>query len=399
MAYGITDQGFIKKTYEVILAEMETAARLPAPDGFGTDIDLSAFSPIGVLIKIEAGKHAEKWELLESLYYQNQIDNATGVNLDRVANLRNIKRKAAIKSIVTLTFTGADTTVIPSGTICQTAQGIQFETTEAGVISGTTGDVQARALIAGSAGNVSAGSITVISTPIAGISAVTNAASSLNGRGIETDAELRARYKSVTGDAGASAPLIQQEFNDVESIISCTVIENNTDNTIGDLTPHSIKAVIEGGTDAEILEIFLKYKFSGIQTIGANMIQGNDDQGVLRTYYYARPANIDIYVIIDIQHDPIIPLADFSATYGDAIKEAIIKYIGGTYNSIVYSGLNTGDDVEAWRVGNSLAEIPYIIGEVDTLLGTSAPATLTRIDMDIAERPRTDAAKITVNIT
>jgi hypothetical protein len=41
MAYGITDQGFIKKTYAVILAEMQTELRKAPPEGLGENVDLS----------------------------------------------------------------------------------------------------------------------------------------------------------------------------------------------------------------------------------------------------------------------------------------------------------------------------------------------------------------------
>jgi uncharacterized phage protein gp47/JayE len=398
MAYGITAQGFVKKTYEVILAEMQAELRKAPPDGLGSNVDLSSASPIGVMVMVEAGKHAEQWDLQESAYYANQIDNATGVSLDRATRLRNITRTPAIQSLVTLTFTGVDTTVIPSGTICQTQQGIQFATSEAGVISGTTGDVQARAIIAGESGNVPAGSITVISTPVAGISAVTNAEDSLNGKGVETDAELRARYKSVTGDAGASAPLIQQAFNDVDSIISATVIENNSDDTVGDLTPHSIKAVIEGGTDAEILTVFLKYKLSGIETIGAESVSGLDGNGILRSYKYDRPVNKDIYITANITIDTAsISVANWTATYEADALESLIRYVGGSYNSITYAGLDTGADVEGHLVAGALADVPFIIGEIDIDLGFTASPTESRLIMDLSERARADETRIVIN--
>jgi len=79
--FGITPTGFLKKSFVIIKAEMESDARLA--ENFGADVDLSEFSPIGIQIKIMAKREAEKWDVLEDIYFGNQVDNARGVQLDQ----------------------------------------------------------------------------------------------------------------------------------------------------------------------------------------------------------------------------------------------------------------------------------------------------------------------------
>ena len=48
MTYGITEQGFVRKPYTVILSEAQGKARVL----FGSDIDLSETSPDGMWVML-----------------------------------------------------------------------------------------------------------------------------------------------------------------------------------------------------------------------------------------------------------------------------------------------------------------------------------------------------------
>ena len=48
--FGATPQGFIKKTEDVLIAEGESRAR----ELFGSDVDLSIYSPLGAFIRLIA---------------------------------------------------------------------------------------------------------------------------------------------------------------------------------------------------------------------------------------------------------------------------------------------------------------------------------------------------------
>lgn len=399
MAFGVTAAGFIKKEQETILQEMQIDARLPA--NFGSSVDLSEGSPIGVFIGLMAGKDAEKWDIAEDTYYQNTVDNSTGVNQDRLYALRNVNREPAKRSIGTLTYTGAEGSVIPLNALVENAQGIKFETTESETIPvGGTVDVLARSVETGITGNVPSLDINIISTAIPGVTDVINNDVFQGGAAIETDPAYRARYKSLVGSAGNSAPVIQLAFEEITDVISASVLENNTDFTVGNLTPHSINAIIEGGTDQEIGAVFLQHKLTGIETIGAEVINVVDGKGIARLYRYDRPTNIDIFVEIDITIDlSSISVGDFTSQFTDGIKFNTINYIGGTFQTQVLTGAGVGSDIEAWRIVAAQDDIPFIIGDIIVRVGKTVSPTGDRVDIEPNERGQAIEANIVLNIS
>ena len=386
---GITAAGFVRKTYEEILTDLEAAARL----SFGSDVDLSEFSPTGKFIMLMANSLSENWQLFEDLYYSTFIDTSEGTTLDRVCALGGISRRPATQSAVTLTLSGVNTTVVSTGFIAQTATGIQFITTEEGTISGGTVDIPARAVVAGAEGNVADSTITEIVTPVTGVTSVTNAAEATGGSAIETDAELRERYKfrGVTG--GSSAVAIQTVLLDIESIISAVCYENNTDGIVDGMTPHSIECVIDGGSNAEIMDVLLNYKPAGIETIGAVTDSVVDNAGVTRTFNWNVPTPIDIWVDVDITKNAL-----WQASYEAQVKAKVAEIVGGTSGAVTYAGRGIGEDVKSWRIIANFDDIVGIDSVIVKVEDGAAP-TLDIFPIDRDERARTDDAKITVTAT
>ena len=78
--YGITTAGFVPKTLDVIITEMQNEARLQ----FGTDVDLTETSPLQKFIEVEAMEVARLWDMAESIYYSGFLETAEGASLDIV---------------------------------------------------------------------------------------------------------------------------------------------------------------------------------------------------------------------------------------------------------------------------------------------------------------------------
>jgi len=394
--YGITATGFVKKTFDVIVEEMKADAR--TAENFGPDVDVSSYSPIGILININAKRIAEKWDVLEDIYYNNQVDNSSGVQLERVVALRGFFRLPAQKSLVVLTFGGTPGSSITTAMICQTAQGIKFQVTVGGAIGGGgTVDLQARAVDAGSAGNVPADSITQIVTPAAGVDTVNNDDDALGGSDIESDDELRARFKGADKEGAFGAPVLQRQLLAIDSVLNARVFENNEDFQVGDLPAHSINAVIEGGTPSELFPVFAEYKPMGIKTIGAQALTGTDGEGVNRNFNYDVPANVDIYTFT------IISISGISQTewvnqYGDEAKRRVIAYIGGSFDGVVYPGQGIGADIEAIRVSAAIADLPFVVGDMNSSVGKAPSPAGDRVILEAKERGRTDGFKAIFNI-
>jgi len=341
MAYGITEQGFIRKTREIIVSELQESYR----EKFGNLIDLSVYSQDGIRLNMTADVLDENWKLAESVYNAVFLTTATGVNLDRVCGQGGLLRQPAKRAIVDLEFTGEDLAEIPLGTICQTASGIQFITIEDGVISGTTTVVKASAVEAGASGNVASLSVNEIATPIVGIDSVENPDPASLGRAIETDAEFRLRYKERGVAGGSSAVSIQTILNNVESIITAIVYENATAFTdVDGRPPYSMEAVIEGGNNNDIANALLNNWPGGTESYGSLTATIIDNKGITRNFKYNNPTDITIYVRVEITRD----LTKWITGSEAIVKKNCVKLVGGIDNAISYPGQGIGADVYSW---------------------------------------------------
>lgn len=106
--------------------------------------------------------------------------------------------------MVDLVFTGADGTTIPQGTIVQTVDGKQFRTTIATVIAAGTATVTATAVNADTVSNVPASEVNKLTTPILGVTSVTNPSKAAGGTTVETDDDFKARILDKVRNPGSS---------------------------------------------------------------------------------------------------------------------------------------------------------------------------------------------------
>ena len=150
---------------------------------------------------------------------QSFPQTAQGMYLDYHAETRGITRAAAEKAAGTLRFAAADKVTaacpIEKGTVCMTAEGVRFETTEDAAIAvgSQWADVPAQAVEAGAGGNVIAGTVTLLSAMPVGVVQCTNPTAFSGGCDAESDEALRGRvlasYQRLPN--GANAAYYEQE--------------------------------------------------------------------------------------------------------------------------------------------------------------------------------------------
>lgn len=150
---------------------------------------------------------------------QSFPQTAQGMYLDYHAETRGITRGAAEKAAGVIRFAAADKVTaacpIEKGTVCMTAEGVRFETTEDAAIAvgSQWADVPARAVEAGAGGNVIAGTVTLLSAMPVGVVQCTNPAAFSGGCDAESDEALRGRvlasYQRLPN--GANAAYYEQE--------------------------------------------------------------------------------------------------------------------------------------------------------------------------------------------
>jgi len=89
--FGLNKDGFNRMRYADLIEEMNSRAR----GVFGADVNLSEFSPLGMIFKVVAFGMSIVWQLAEYIYYGGYKDTAEGYQLDGVGQYIGITRNPA----------------------------------------------------------------------------------------------------------------------------------------------------------------------------------------------------------------------------------------------------------------------------------------------------------------
>ena len=356
---------------------------------FGSDVDLSIYSPLGAFIRLIAFTLSQNWDALEGNFYSSYVDTADGVDLDRLGRFAGIPRKNAQSEKVVLNFTGAEYTSIPVGFLVQSASGILYRTIESKSITAGVANVQSESDLVGTASRVTSGQLTEIVTPLAGIDSVTNALSSSGGSLVESDGDYRARILDSVGFIKNSGAVnyIKLKLEEQDYIQSVYIAENDKPLEYGGLPANSLAFTVLGGTDQQIAELIYNYKPAGVRTFGDTMFEIN----------FSRPSYLDIYVDVEVE-----TMGGWSADNIALIKTAIVKYIGGVDTvegeDTEYKGIGIGEDIVAWKSYSNIVGIPGI-KNLNIKFGTSpSPITLTGIAVPPNQIAKTQTSWIEVSV-
>ena len=193
-----------------------------------------------------------------SLYVQGEWtrrqcfpQTAQGDYLDKHAFLRGVARRQAAKAEGTVRFAvdqAQESPVeIPAGTVCMTAGGVRFITTQAAEVKkgNLYADVPVEAAQGGTAGNVDAGAIVYMSVPPVRIAACVNTEPTTGGTDDETDEELRVRvletYHRLAN--GANSAFYEQAAMSFDEVAAVTVIPRSRGVGTVDVIPASLSGM------------------------------------------------------------------------------------------------------------------------------------------------------------
>ncbi|PKH00464.1 hypothetical protein [Paraglaciecola sp. MB-3u-78] len=176
------------------------------PDANSPLTDINVGSVTRTLSEAIGREIATVYQQINLAYLNGFIDTATGVSLDQVVAILNVKRKTADFAVGLVTFfrdpQSSGNITISSGTLLSTTKGdTTFETTQLRTLQ--TGqariDVPVRATndFRKEAGQVDSASITQVAQTIEGIARITNFEATFLAAQDETDAELRLRAKAA----------------------------------------------------------------------------------------------------------------------------------------------------------------------------------------------------------
>lgn len=365
MTHGLTSTGFNPKSAEQVLAEVTAAQR--ATPALGADFDNGPDSVIGQMNASMAAQLGEGWKAVAAVYANRDprvaAANGQSAALDGVAALFGQPRRAAQKGTATLNLSLAPGAIVPAGAVAHvdgdpTNRWVTLEAARNASSTRITRAVAAESEVAGAAAVADRGTITRIATPFAGWLSVTNPGDALDGSAGETDADLAERVAQYAQGSAVTRALLR-----VPGVRSVAVEENDTDVTrtgTGGLPPHSVRVYAVGGTDAAVARAILSSVGPGIETHG-DVVQVVDGRAVR----FARPAEVDLFVRVEVEVDP--------DTYaGDAALRRTLAGLDGS--------LRIGATVLRSSVIVAARTVPGVTDCTEALLGASpdslAPANV-----------------------
>lgn len=328
MSDVLDETGLTLKTLPEIKADLESGYRAI----YGDDINLDQDSPDGQAVNIQAQEGIDLREVLRDVYTSFDPDQAQGRVLDQRVAINGLERKGG-----TYTITPVSITVDRNVSLV----GLDGEESKAGVytVKDDAGTkfflVASTALTAGThvlsfrAENLGAvlvtiGTITTPVTAIAGVTAINNS-SSVTTQGVdeESDAELRIRRKkSVSNVASSYLDSIEGNLLDVEGVSEVAVYENVTDTTDGDgIPPHSIWAIVVGGSNADIGAVLYAKKTAGAGFKGSVSVDVPRSNGRTYPVKFDRSTDEDLYVKFSIS------LPGSGAIDTDALAASIVENV------------------------------------------------------------------------
>lgn len=393
--FGITESGFVRKTSEDILSELQADQRATMYD----DLDVSEGSVVGKQNATVTKQLAEGWSALEGLYNAGDVDAASYRALENMCKLIGVYRGGETKSVVTLSCNLiAGTTLTPSQQFAANKDQPDIRWTPVVPYRAEMSGAQPVLFEAENGGPIEAPSdtITVIATPIVGWNSVSQPEDAIPGEVVQDDTAMRRRRNRELALMGSTTVrAIKAKLSDLfpAPFASLEVYENDTDyvDSEGRL-PHSVEVLIfdEGGVadNDKIAQTIADSLSGGIQTFGntsgtAKVLEGNDT--VDKTIKFSRAVARNVYLEFDLE----------KAAKGYPLEVALKTYIAAHANE----QHAPGDDV-AWSF---LSASTFALGGVfkcsQVRLGFLPSPTAHEVDLPIGFREiaRFDTSRIIIN--
>jgi uncharacterized phage protein gp47/JayE len=227
--------------------------------------------------------------------------------------------------------------------------------------------------------------IDTILTPILGWDSVTNPVVATSGRSVETDEELRIRFRNGKFDRATNTlDAIYSALLNLSGVTEIVIYENDTSVVDGNGVPaHSFLPIVVGGLSGDIAKAIWDNKTIGILSYGNTTVNVNDIQGNAHPVSFSRPAPVVIYVTLNITTDSTFP-----ANGRDAIASSILSYAAtniGVGDDVIYSRLYTpinaisGFQVNSMFIGTS----PSPTGVVNIPINFSDIASFSSVNIII----------------
>jgi uncharacterized phage protein gp47/JayE len=323
---GINAAGFYRDRLDVILENLQAKTKLI----YGNDINLDAPTPDGQFLGAMAECIDDHGQAIEDTYNGRNPDVATGQNLTSTARLNGVNRGVGDYASVDVSMIINSGAVIPAGAqVADEDTGVVYASVVG--VTGTGGAqlVTCKALVKGQIS--AAGKVTQIVKPIYGLLSVTNPSASTVVDAYETDEQLRIRRNLSTATPTVGyLDSIRAGLLAVPGIGQLKLWENDTgvvqsiktgDNA---LPPHTIAAVLTGGSASDIGAALYTRKPPGITTVGSSTVTVSDSLSIPHVFHYTTAAPVEYHLEISYRERAG---AGFGGGGGEeAVKAALVAW-------------------------------------------------------------------------
>ncbi len=339
---------------------------------YGSDINVDPDSPDGQAINLIAQFGIDIREVLQSIFASYDPDQAAGTTLDQRVVFNGLKRKGGSFTVLLVDIT-VDRNVsivglndptlidIPSGTYTvKDDAGNQWVLLESVDLTAGTSSLSFRSVAMGAV-TATVGTITTAVTVVAGVTAINNSSSvSIQGVDEETDIQLKLRRRrSIANSSTGYLDSVEGALLAVTDVTNAKVYENVTDSTDGDGIPaHSIWAIVEGGSDADIGLVLYAKKTAGAGFYGSVDVDVPRPNGTTYPVKFDRAVDTNLYVrfsidlpggVIDTDNLKDLIVNNLSWELGNpAIGSVISAYVQGLNSSYQITGMQVSDDDASW---------------------------------------------------
>lgn len=273
---------------------------------FGDDINVEPNSPDRQLIEIYAQAKADLLDTITQCYNSFSPESASGSVLDQRVAINGIFRRGATYTRVPITIVasadvsldGLDTNEANPYTITDDTGTRFFLETSQTIAAGTTADIIFRAENIGFVATT-LNSITNQESIVLGITSVNNPSANIEtGIDEETDPQLRFRRRmSVAKAASGFLNGLIAELQGLEGMSDAIVYENVTNTTdVYGVPAHSIWAIVDGGTDADVAEAIYNKRSAGCGMQGSEVVSIEQVNGTAFQVLFDRAISQPLYI-------------------------------------------------------------------------------------------------------
>ena len=261
MDFGVTDTGFVLKSFSDIMKDIEKRYKARLQDN---EYTLDFNTPEGIHSEAIGFELSKLWEELLDFNNQMNLNTATGIYLDYFGTLLRTPRNPGAYATGQVKITGEKNRVVPAQTIIKYAEkeyrllsNVALDKLDNNEYYGV-GFIQAVEI--GDESNIT--SDVSFTTEYSGISKITNDVDVTGGADDESDSLYRARLKrKQTIEQTATHSALYNGLMALENVKNVLILDPETEPAT---EAGTIKIFLEGTPDNKIFETILDLKADGI---------------------------------------------------------------------------------------------------------------------------------------